>query len=79
MPFTLLREDESMTNGRRRYGAIVWHPGAEIDDAIRLVKAADDPEEAVGRVASLCPEDQRWAVVDLATMNVVASGPASRD
>ncbi len=70
---------EHVAKARRRYGAIVWHPGAGIDDAIRLVKAADDQEEAVRFVAPVCPEDQRWAVVDLTTMNVVASGPASPD
>jgi len=64
-----------MAKGRRRYGAIVWHPGVGIDDAIRLVRAADDPEEAMGLVAPGCREDQRWAVVDLTTMSVVAAGP----
>jgi hypothetical protein len=68
-----------MVKGRRRYGAIVWRPGVDIEDAIRLVKAADDPDEATGLVAPVCPEDQRWAVIDLTTMSVVASGPASHD
>jgi hypothetical protein len=68
-----------VVKGRRRYGAIVWHPGVDIDDAIRMVKAADDPDEATGLVASACLEDQRWAVIDLTTMSVVASGPASHD
>jgi hypothetical protein len=68
-----------VTRTRRRYGAIMWHPGAGIDDAIRLVMAADDQEEAVRLVAPVCPQDQRWAVVDLTTMNVVASGPVSLD
>jgi hypothetical protein len=67
-----------MVKRRRRYGAIVWHPGIDIDDdAIRLVRAADDPDEATGVVASVCLENQRWAVIDLTTMSVVASGPAS--
>ena len=64
-----------MPKGRRRDGAIMWYPGVGIDDAIRLVKAADDPAEAIGLVASACPADQRWAVVDLTTMSVVACGP----
>ena len=67
-----------MARLRRRYGAIVWHPGRGIDDAIRLVKAADDQDEAVGLVAPACREDQRWAVIDLTTMDVVASGPPPR-
>jgi hypothetical protein len=67
-----------MVKGRRRYGAIVWHPGVDIDDdAIRMVKAADDPDEATGLVASACLDNQRWAVIDLTTMSVVASGPVS--
>jgi hypothetical protein len=68
-----------MAKGRRRYGAIVWRPGVDIDHAIRLVKAADDPDEAKGLVLSACRGDQRWAVVDLITMRVVASGPVSHD
>jgi hypothetical protein len=67
-----------MVNRRRRYGAIVWHPGVDIDDdAIRLVKATDDQDEATGLVASACLENQRWAVIDLTSMSVVASGPVS--
>jgi hypothetical protein len=64
---------------KARYGAILWRPGVEIDDAIRLVKAVDDPEEAMSLVVSGCHDDQRWAIVDLTTMNVVASGPLSLD
>ena len=59
---------------RRRYGAIIWRPATDIDDAIRLVRAFDDPSEAVRLVEPACAFDQRWAVVDLATMSVVASG-----
>jgi hypothetical protein len=57
----------------------VWNPGRGIDDAIRLVKGADDPDEAMGRVAHACTSDQRWVVIDLTTMNVVASGPPTGD
>jgi hypothetical protein len=70
---------DRVTKARRRYVAILWHPGVAFDDAIRLVKGADDPEEAMALVAPACTEDQRWAVVDLTTMDVVASGPVLRD
>jgi hypothetical protein len=79
MVFTWLCEHQTVARSRRRYGAIVWYPGVAIDEAIRLVKAADDPDEAMSLVARACAEDQRWAVIDLTTMNVVASGPSSTD
>jgi hypothetical protein len=77
--FTWTCHHQDVVKTRRRYGAIMWHPEAGIDDAIRLVKGADDQEEAVRFVAPVCPSDQRWAVIDLTTINVVASGPASCD
>jgi hypothetical protein len=79
VPFIWHCEHELMAKRRRRYGAIVWRPGVDIEDAIRMVKAADNPDEATGLVASACLEDQRWAVIDLTTMSVVASGPASHE
>jgi hypothetical protein len=77
--FTQTCHHHGVAKNRRRYGAIMWHPGVGIDDAIRLVKGADDQEEAVRFVAPVCPSDQRWAVIDLTTMHVVASGPPSHD
>jgi hypothetical protein len=57
-----------------QYGAILWDASADIDDAIRLVKAFADPQGAINLVASSRQDGQRWAVVDLRTMNVVAQG-----
>ena len=68
-----------MRDPRRRYGAILWHATADIDDAIRMVRAFPDADEAVRVVAPACDSNQKWAVVDLATMSVVASGSASDD
>jgi hypothetical protein len=59
---------------KRRYGAILWHASADIDNAIRLVKTFDDPEAAVRLLATICADGERWAVVDLTTMRAVATG-----
>jgi hypothetical protein len=62
--------------GRRGFGAIVWESGLEADEAIRAVKAFQDPNEAIRYVASLCEAGETWAVVDLVTLTVVAQGVA---
>jgi hypothetical protein len=57
-----------------RYGAILWDAVADIDAAIRVVKRFDNPQEAVRLVAPCCAVGQKWAVVDLISMRVVAKG-----
>ena len=67
--------------GRRapgRFGAIRWESEVQLDDAIRLVRACHDPNDAVRLASGACAEGERWAVVDLSTMQVLASGPDSR-
>jgi len=58
---------------RARFGVIRWEAGADLEDAIRLVKACDDPAAAVQLASRACPAGERWAVVDLSTMSVVAA------
>lgn len=60
--------------GGRRYGAIVWESGLEINDAIVAAKAFPDANGAYRYIAPLCGAAERWAVVDLATMTVIAEG-----
>jgi hypothetical protein len=64
-----------MGEGRGRFGAIRWEDQASLEDAIRLVKACHDPNDAVRVASSSCRAEERWAVVDLTTMSVLASGP----
>ena len=56
------------------YGAIVWDALANIDDAIKVVKAFDNPDDARRLAALTCGDGQRWAVVHLETKRVVAQG-----
>jgi hypothetical protein len=60
---------------RARFGAIRWESQASLEDAILLVKACQDPNDAVRVASDSCRAEDRWAVVDLATMSVLASGP----
>ena len=69
-----MRHPCGVSDSNRRYGAIRWTCDAEMHDAIRAVKAFPDPNDAVRFVAPACQEGERWAVVDLATMSVVAGG-----
>src|ERR1700722_16921478 len=57
-----------------RYGAILWDASADLDTAIRFVKSFDNPQDAIGLMAHDCKDGERWAVVDLAIMRVVARG-----
>jgi hypothetical protein len=59
---------------RHRFGGILWEMSADIDDAICLAKGFDNPDDAIQLLGSNCEDGQRWAVVDLASMRVVASG-----
>ena len=61
-----------------RFGAIRWESDAGLDDAIRLVRACHDANDAVRLASGACRDGERWAVVDLQTMRVLASGPGSR-
>jgi hypothetical protein len=45
-----------------------------VNHAIRAVKAFADPNDAIQYVAPTCGQGERWAVVDLSTMTVVAEG-----
>jgi hypothetical protein len=60
---------------RARFGAIRWEAQAGLEDAIRLVKACHDPNDAVRVASDSCQAEERWAVIDLRTMHVLASGP----
>ena len=57
-----------------QYGAFVWEASADIDSAIRVVRAFADPQDAILSVAPNCLDGERWAVVDLTVMRVVAKG-----
>jgi hypothetical protein len=59
---------------RARFGAIRWETQASLEDAIRLVKACNDPGDAVRVASDSCRAEERWAVVDLRTMSVLATG-----
>jgi hypothetical protein len=73
--FTRRREHRSVAVGDGpRYGAILWDVAADLNDAIRLVKGVADPMDAIRLVAASCQDGQRWAVVDLQRMTVVAEG-----
>ena len=72
MKFTPTRHHGLMRDPARRYGAIIWAAGIRLDDAIRAVKAFDDAAVAANYVAHRCGKGECWAVVDLATMEIVA-------
>jgi hypothetical protein len=57
-----------------RYGAILWEASADLDNAVRVVKTFDNPQDAIRLVAPECKDGERWAVVDLTIMRVVAKG-----
>jgi hypothetical protein len=59
-----------------RYGAILWEASADLDSAIRVVKSFDNPQDAIRLVAPDCQDGERWAVVDLTIMRVIAKGAA---
>jgi hypothetical protein len=61
-------------SAERRFGAILWETGVEVHEAIRAVKVFPDADDAIAYVAPACTTGQRWAVVDLVTMAVVAEG-----
>lgn len=58
-----------------RFGAIRWESDASLDDAIRMVRACDYASDAVQLASGACAAGERWAVVDLQTMKVLATGP----
>jgi hypothetical protein len=62
---------------RHRYGAIRWRPSAPLDDAIRAVRGFDDPDAAVRFIQPTCGPEERWAVVELKPMRIIAAGSAS--
>ncbi|MBV9661473.1 MAG: hypothetical protein JO337_09975 [Acidimicrobiales bacterium] len=67
-----------MDKFRRRFGAILWEASANMDDAIRMVEAFADPDSAISRLTTVCSPGQKWAVVEIPGMRIVASsGPAS--
>ena len=75
MKFTLAGDHRGVTTRiGPRYGAILWEASADIDNAIRLVKTFHDPQDAILVVAPTCQDGERWAVVDLTLMRVVAKG-----
>jgi hypothetical protein len=45
-----------------------------IDDAIQLVRAFDDHDEAIACASNACGFAEQWAVVDLTSMTVTARG-----
>lgn len=57
-----------------RYAGIVWENAADFDDSISFVRAFDNPDEAMSELRPRCGRDERWAVVDLNTFGVVATG-----
>jgi hypothetical protein len=53
--FTRRRQHGIVTvTARLRYGAILWDASADLDDAIRLVKAVADPLDAIRLVTVCC-------------------------
>jgi hypothetical protein len=75
MEFTPACDDQRVTTRvGARYEAIVWQASADIDNAIRLVRTFHDPQDAILGVARTCQDGQRWAVVDLTLMRVIAKG-----
>jgi hypothetical protein len=58
-----------------RFGAIRWETEAHLDDAIRMVRACHYASEAVQLASGACAAGERWAVIDLETMKVLATGP----
>ena len=58
----------------RRYAGIVWENAADLDDSISFVRSFDTPDEAMSELMLRCGLDERWAVVDLSTFGVVATG-----
>jgi hypothetical protein len=66
-----------VVNARRvgRFGGILWEPAGEIDRSISFVHNYDNPNEAIRQLSERCGRAERWAVVDLETLGVVASGP----
>jgi len=68
-----------LTGDRRTpFGAICWTPLLGLDEAITMVRGLDDRDEAISLASSRCGSGECWAVVDLASMRVVARGNSSR-
>ena len=61
----------------RRYAGIAWEAGADVDQSIWFVATFDSPSDAIHHVTGLCNRGDRWAVVDLNTLGVMATGHAS--
>ncbi len=57
-----------------RYAGIVWDDAADFDESISFVRAFDNPDEAMFELMPRCGGEERWAVVDLNTFGVVATG-----
>jgi hypothetical protein len=62
---------------RRRYAGIAWEAGPDVDHSIWFVATFDNPSEAMDHVAGLCHRRDRWAVVDLNTLGIMATGHAA--
>jgi hypothetical protein len=58
----------------RRYGGIVWEHAAELDDSIIFVETFDNPNDAIRQVVPRCRGGERWAVIDLNSLGIVATG-----
>ena len=56
------------------FGAACCRADAVIDDAIQMVRAFDDRDEAVACASTACGVAEQWAVVDLTSMTVTARG-----
>ena len=63
-----------MPDRRRPYGAIRWDDRGEAEDCITAVRAFDEVADALGFIAD-GHDGNRWAVVDLRSMSVVARNP----
>ena len=57
-----------------RYAGIVWENAADFDDSISFVRAFDDIDDAISELIRRCGLGERWAVVDLNTFGVMATG-----
>jgi hypothetical protein len=66
--------DAEESGAQKRYGALLWTESATLDDAIDKVRAFHDLNDAVDFVRPSCTRGQRWAVVDLNDLTVVATG-----
>jgi hypothetical protein len=60
----------------RPYGGILWDDTAELDDSISFVRTFDSPDDAVRQLVPRCRLGERWAVIDLNTLGIVATGHA---